>query len=174
MNALYLRTLITGIILAGTALAETTPEPIPVRLKVEDFWVELPSTPDAPESGKPVFTHAAANVKRHLDPDSGEPYVAWPHSSEPAQVRKQFLLEQREFLLGEPILVEYRVTVEGPGSFREKAGGNYRSRGRDDNFLFLLRREDGTWVGDVHPFAGGIGGGLGGGVSVDAARPHSL
>ena len=150
-------------------------EPIPVRIEVRDDWETLPSTPDDPQSEDPVITHAAVRIPRIIAPDTGEPYTTeWPFDCEPDQIHHRFLLEKREFLLGEPIVVEYRVTVEGPGEYAESAGGNYRSRGRDDNFLFLMRHEDGTWVRGVEPYSGLPGGGIGGDRAVKAEEALSL
>jgi WG containing repeat len=157
---------------SGVALAL---EPIPVQLVARDDWTKLPSTPDDPQASSPVMTHAAVSITRYVDPDSGEPYVSeWPFDCAPEQIHRAFRLEKRGFLLGEPILVEYMASVEGAGEYSEGTGCNYRSRGRDDNFMFLLRRDDGTWIRDVHPFAGGMGGGLGGSTTVKEGQPMSL
>jgi hypothetical protein len=75
-------------------------------------------------------------------------------------LRRTFRLEKKEYLLGEPLLVEFRIALDGPGQWREPIGGNYRARGRDDNFFFLMRHEDGTWVRDpyapINVYMGGI------------------
>jgi hypothetical protein len=75
-------------------------------------------------------------------------------------LRRAFRLEKKEFLPGEPILVEFRIELNGRGEWSEPIGGNYRARGRDDNFLFLMRHEDGTWVRDpyapINVYMGGI------------------
>jgi hypothetical protein len=162
------------LLLVSSAPAQTL-EPVPVIVKGQVDWVMLPPTPDDPDSPAPVITYAAVPISRAVDPETGKPYVeGWPHDCDPNDVCHTFRLEKREFLLGEPILVEYRVSLDGPGTYSEGAGGNYRSRGRDDNFLFLLRREDGAWVREVHPFSGGPGGGMGGNVTAKQGEPISL
>ncbi len=89
-------------------------------------------------------------------------------------LRFSFHTQKKEFMLGEPVLVELRIELEGPGKWSELSGGNYRSRGRDDNFLFLMRAEDGRWIPDAmgndRP---GIGGGVSGYLEVTSDRPQS-
>ena len=56
--------------------------------------------------------------------------------------------------------MEFRIELDGKGEWREPVGGNYRARGRDDNFFFLMRHEDGTWVRDPYaPIDFSMGGG---------------
>ncbi|MCC6487972.1 MAG: WG repeat-containing protein, partial [Candidatus Hydrogenedentes bacterium] len=157
------------------AYAGIMPEPIPVQVSFRNDWFLLPSTPDDAQSEAPVMTRAAACISHAVDPATGKTYEAeWPFDCAPEQVHHTFRLEKHEFLLGEPILVEYLLSIEGAGEYSEGLGGNYRSRGRDDNFLFLLRRDDGTWVRDVHPWAGGAGGGPAGALSAKEDQPASL
>jgi len=87
-----------------------------------------------------------------LDPKTWEPYDDSQNvfPCDLRDLRRTFHIEKNEFLLGEPILVEFRIKLEGQGTWREPIGGNYRARGRDDNFLFLMRRKDGTWVRDPY------------------------
>ena len=135
-------------------------------------WIRLPSSVDAPDSTAAATTYSAVCIARSVNPDTGQPYAdGLPFSCAPEDVHHAFHLEKRTFLLGEPIIVKYTVSVEGSGAFIEAGGMNYRSRGRDDNFLFLLRREDGTWIPDVQPHAGGMGGGIGAPVTIQADKP---
>ena len=116
MGPLLCRKVVRGVLFVGWAAAYGGPalEPIPVRLHVRDEWVALPSTPDDPQSAAPAMTHAAARISHFVDPESGESYDSkWPFDCTPEQVHHEFRLEKREFLLGEPILVEYLVAVEG-------------------------------------------------------------
>lgn len=166
-----------GLVLACSVSSHVAQaiEPIPVRLDVRDEWVVLPPTPDDQRSNDPVLTHAAVRIPRFIRPETQEPYDAsWPFDCKPEQVHHSFHLQRREFVLGEPILIEYRVSLEGSGEYAEGIGGNYRSRGRDDNFLFLMRHEDGTWVGQVEPYSGLPGGGLRGDHTVKEGEPISL
>lgn len=90
-------------------------------------------------------------------------------------VRRGFWIEKRKFLLGEPIVIEYRVEVDVPGTWEEPMGCNYRSVGRDDNFGFALQAEDGTWSTDVFPpLSFYSGGGLGNPSSVTHDKPLSV
>jgi hypothetical protein len=124
---------------------EAGPEEILVDLHIRAEWLPL-----SPSSDTPGTTRSALRTLRAIDPESEESYDRSKDvfRCNPTDLRRAFLLEKEEFLLGEPLLVEFRITLDGPGEWREPVGGNYRARGRDDNFLFLMRHEDGTWVRD--------------------------
>jgi len=75
---------------------------------------------------------------------------------DPDHVRRQFRMEKTRFLLGEPILVEFKIGVDGPGGWENWRWGFVD--GRDVDFAFLLRHDDGTWVPDRYKprlFSGG-------------------
>lgn len=109
-------------------------------LRVAARWTPLP---DAEIDGA---LHRAALRTLHAERD-GKPVQ---ELTVPPRLTLRFRTEGRTFLLGEPILVGLRIELQGPGEWKEWVGGNYRARGRDDNFLFLLRRSDGTWLPDVY------------------------
>ena len=149
-------------------------EVLPVELHVRQDWVRLSSPPGGPNSCSPIVTQAAVSIERAFDPETGDAYSPnWPFSCNQAEVHRTFHLEKNRFLLGEPILVEYCVTVDGSGTFGEGYGGNYRHRGRSDNFWFLMRREDGSWVADAQPFWEFGGGGMVVAAGVSANKPLS-
>lgn len=87
--------------------------------------------------------HSAVRVQQALL--DGKPMVEVPKF----EFRRRFFVPQRKLVAGEPLLVEYRVWSDGL-SWEEPVGGRYRGSGRDDNFLFLLRSEDGSWVPDPY------------------------
>jgi len=86
----------------------------------------------------------------------------------------RFGLERRTFLLGEPILARLRVTLTGSGTWNAWRGGNYRARGRDDNFLFLLRGSDGVWLPDTYGRIEVYRGGLSSAQAVTVAKPFEV
>jgi hypothetical protein len=151
--------------IAGAAQeAGNVPYPVLVEIKVHykyDRWIMAP--PVADDSGT---THSVIlSVIRAVDPQTGLPFdTSEPELAfDPKDLHHSFRLEKSEFLLGEPILVEHRIELNGPGQWDWFVGGNYRARGRDDNFSFVLRHADGRIVPDVYPKLEGVimGGGLG-------------
>ncbi len=72
-------------------------------------------------------------------------------------LHREFFLPRQELVLGEPVLVEYRVWTEGQ-PWLETMGGRYRGSGRDDNFVLLLQRGDGSWVDDPYGQVMNLGG----------------
>lgn len=135
------------------------PHEISVDLHIRAEWLKLaPVTDDVNR----VATWSAQRILRALDPKTWEPYDDSQNvfPCDLKDLRRTFHIEKNEFLLGEPILVEFRIKLEGQGTWRERIGGNYRARGRDDNFLFLMRRKDGRWVrdpyGPIQYYMGGI------------------
>jgi hypothetical protein len=139
---------------------------ISVGLHIEAEWRLLP-----PAAG----TRSALRILRAVDPQTKKPYdnSIDIFGCNPTDLRRTFHLEKKDFILGEAILVEFRVDLHGPGQWQEATGGNYRSRGRDDNFLFLMRHKDGTWVQDRYSNASGFGGGLAGSYEVSQNKPMS-
>jgi hypothetical protein len=141
---------------------EAEPEEIPVDLHIGAEWLPLSPSVDKPDSDAYILTRSALRIWRAIDPETEKPYdnskVVFDCNL--ADLRRIFRLEKREFLLGEPLLVEFRIALDGPGEWHERIGGNYRARGRDDNFLFIMRHEDGTWVRDpyapINFYMGGI------------------
>ncbi|MDQ1256664.1 MAG: hypothetical protein QG656_1263 [Candidatus Hydrogenedentes bacterium] len=163
-----------------------TPGPFPTRAEGPDKdgrirfyrsaqceWSKLPAAADDPSSPSPTMTYSAFRTTAIVDPETHVPYD--PGSSRldcnPQDVRHTFTLKKHEFILGEPIVVTYKVWLEGPGVWKEFTRGNYRSRGRDDNFLFLMRDERGEWVQDPQPKRSGMGGGLCDTPSITSLRP---
>lgn len=106
--------------------------PVEVPLKIKTFWHKLD------ESSALRFQQALLE---------GKPARAVPAFG---SVRREFRVPQRRLVLGEPLLVEYRVSNSGATQWDEPVGGRYRGSGRDDNFIFLLRGEDGQWVADPY------------------------
>ena len=127
-------------------------------MHVGDVWTVLTSPPPSEETER----HAAVRELVALDPTTGKILTADDAGPgfDPKHLRRRFRLEQRRFLLGEPIVARLEISLEGPGTFKEPIGGAYRARGRDDNFHFLLRRvDDGTFSADPYaPVLGGRGG----------------
>jgi hypothetical protein len=94
-----------------------------------------------------------------------------PGDEPKAKPRISLRLDSAEVLLGEPILVERRVEVDGPGLWEEPVGSLRGGRGGG---IFLMRHEDGSWVADT--FEGHelqTFGGIGGTVEVKKGEPHS-
>lgn len=151
------------VVAGGRARAAVEkPEQVSVDVYSVADWVRLPVPEGARAPGR-VVALSAVRILRAVDPETKEAYDASNEAlgCDPATLRREFRLEKAEFLLGEPILVELRIALEGNGAWREEFGGCYRARGRDDNFLFLMRHEDGTWVADPYApvtiYMGGIG-----------------
>ena len=110
--------------------------------RVSARWTETPCSKD----GTAALHRAARRVLRVVDREGKDVGDA----PSPPDVRMQFGLEKTTFLLGEPILARLSVTVRGEGAWREWSGGNYRARGRDGNFLFLMQRSDGSFLPDTY------------------------
>lgn len=151
------------------------PKPVSVDVHIRTEWLLLPPSLAGPDSNVPVVTRSALRTLRAVDPNTAKPYDDSNDifGCNPADLRRTFRLEKKEFLLGEPILVDFRIELHGPGCWREPMGGNYRSRGRDDNFLFLMRHADQTWVRDTYTRASGFGGGLSSSYRVTQNEPRS-
>ena len=147
---------------------------LPVRVRPE--WKALPTTQPA-GGGYAAATYSAVRIDRALDQTTGQPYNASsnPFKCEPTDLRRSFRLDKNNFLLGEPIVVEFRIELAGPGQWTEESGGNFRRRGRDDSFLFLVkRRDDSSWLQDPYgAMTAGVGGGLGGPRLVSKDNPSS-
>jgi hypothetical protein len=137
---------------------------ISVDVPVATEWVRLPATPAS-----------AIPVRRALD-HAGRPYDASLGSinCRPADLRRALHLPRTDYLAGEPIVIEMSVRLGGPGTWHEPIGGNYRGRGRDDNFRFLVRAAGGDWVPDPYErFPVMVGGGLSTTIGVSSGRPFS-
>jgi len=134
------------------------PEEVSVDLHVSAEWNPLPPLESKVDGDAHAATRSALRILRAVDSETGKPYEKKNEvfNCNPVDLRRAFRLEKKEFLLGEPLLVEFRIELDGPGEkaqalpslLAEPIGGNYRARGRDDNFLFLMHHEDGTWVRD--------------------------
>ncbi len=154
-------------------------EPVSVKIRYRhDRWIMAPPVldgelPNSSDGTRSVFYR----VVRAINPRTEQPYdLSEPtFDCDPEDLRHMFRLEKKEFILGEPILVEHRIELNGEGKFEWFTGGNYRARGRDDNYAFYLRRVDGGEVPDVYPAQGGLmfGGGLGGTREITKRTPHS-
>jgi hypothetical protein len=141
-----------------------------------DAWVMSPPVEDGADSTRSVFY----SVLRAINPRTGQPFDTTQPSfpCDPADIQHSFRLEKKEFLLGEPVLIEHRIELNGAGRWKWGMGGNYRARGRDDNYFFVLRRADGLIVPDPDPslrsFEGGyMGGGLFGSREITDGQPFS-
>lgn len=92
-----------------------------------------------------VSGQSAVAVERAYDPVTGLPHGSLDElGAAPGDLVRRFVLAQDSFLVGEPIVAELEVALEGPGTWKEPIGGNYRARGRDDNFLFVMVPERGA------------------------------
>lgn len=164
------RSLLLLLIFVPLAVADERP---PVKkaqpeAAAREEWFPLPQVPNNP-------TRAAISIWREIDIHSRKPVNRLDQlSCKIEDIRISFHLEKNEFLLGEPILVEYRMALEGPGEWKHFYGGNYRARGRDDNFLFLMRRTDGSWVRDPEAPVRGYMGGMVGSVEVKQGESKSM
>ncbi len=117
-------------------------------------WVAAPPAVDDADSADPVTTYtvlASRFVAVHSGSD--EPFADGPPQLEcdPADVVSGFALEKREFLLGEPILVNYSLALNGPGEWPWTSGGSFDGSGREGGFAFVMRGEDGPWLSDFFP-----------------------
>jgi hypothetical protein len=117
---------------------DTDDDVIAIDIHVRNAWVLLdPNT-------LPVGNRSAVAIARAHDPpnDRGEPGQGYGKLSDrgarASELRRSFHLDGRRFLLGEPIVIEHRVELAGDGAWQEPIGGNYRARGRDDNFVFVM------------------------------------
>jgi len=116
-------------------------------------WIMAPATADDPNAAEPTLTHSVVqSLLQAVEPETGKPYQGTvdPPTCKPSDLRIAFRLEKKEFLLGEPLLVEFRVELDGPGYYEWSIGGNSRTLGRDDTFSFLMRNHDGTVVPDPY------------------------
>jgi hypothetical protein len=158
---------------AGTA-PHGAPDPgdaqsLRVTIRSRRDWVRLPKSAAFPESS------SAVAIPRALDP-SGAPYVTGNAvlGADPTKLARGFRIDGRRFFVGEPLVVEHLVTLEGPGRWQEPIGGNYRGRGRDDNFAFVAVRSDGTVMRDPYdPEEVMFGGGLASTTEVTRGSPRS-
>lgn len=145
------------------------PKTVQVDVTVQADFVRLAPAGDPP-------TISALRIPRVVDPETGKPYDRSNSvlRCDPARLRRTFRLETSDVLLGEPVLVEFRIELDGPGQWDEEIGGNYRGLGRDGNFFFLMRHRDGEWVPDI--FEGHVMssfGGIGGAYSAKRGEPQS-
>jgi hypothetical protein len=91
-------------------------------------WVELEPASDPTGVFKENKTYAI--IPKQLD--------KFPEGT---QLHKSFVLEKQEYLLGEPIMIELRTWLEGPGEWEE-----LHWVGDSHDFVFLMQHEDGEWV----------------------------
>src|SRR5215471_16230769 len=125
-------------------------------------WIMAPAMADDPNAPEPTITHSVLqSLLQAVEPETGKPYQGTvdPPTCKPSDLRIAFRLEKKEFLLGEPLLVEFRVELDGPGYYEWSIGGN-STLGRDDTFSFLMRNHDGTVVQDPYEKPKFYGGGL--------------
>jgi hypothetical protein len=160
-----------ALLIATTSLVNLSDEPhiVKVDVTIQGDYVAL-----APTGTPPTFSALA--ISRVVDPETRRPYDRSNESlgCDPSQLRRTFRLEASNVLLGEPILIEFRVELNGPGRWDENVGGNYRGLGRDGNFFFLMRHADGSWVPDIFEgHAMTSYGGLGGSCTVKHGEPYS-
>jgi hypothetical protein len=139
-----------------------------------DVTFQVDSIAIAPAGDPPTLS--AIRIPRVVDPETGKPYDRSNRvlRCDPARLRRTFRLEASDVILGEPILVELRVELDGPGEWDEEVGGNYRGLGRDGDFYFLMRHRDGAWVPDIYEgHAVSSFGGLSGSSAVRRDEPFS-
>lgn len=132
-------------------------------------WIELP------KSALPAGNRAAVGIRRAVDPASQKPYDGTfdKLGADPRQLVRSFRLADRQLLLGEPIVVEHQVALRGSGTWQEPIGGNYRARGRDDNFFFVMVHADGTRVPDPYGPERWMMGGISTTIKVQDGKPMS-
>jgi hypothetical protein len=138
--------------------------------KLEEIQVEV----TAAWQWLPLSGSHALRVRRAVD-GAGKPYVTTlPHGCAPEQLRRSLTFDKKSYLLDEPIVIEMRVEAEGSCRWHEPVGGNYRGRGRDDNFLFLVQHAGAGFVADPYGTqAIYIGGGLSSMTEVERGKPFS-
>lgn len=123
---------------ASQATMPQEPDPIDgdeigVDVHVRHEWIALPT------ARLPKGTQSAVAIPRAYDPETGEGYGELSDlGADPHDLVRGFVLDGDRFLLGEPIVLEHVVKLEGPGIWEETLGGNYRARGRDDNYAVVL------------------------------------
>ncbi|HEX8200802.1 MAG TPA: hypothetical protein VF590_09960, partial [Isosphaeraceae bacterium] len=166
-----MRTFRSALLIAAIPLPCLGAEPTAIRVEVtsQTDFIRL-----APAGDPPTFS--VLRIPRVIDPETGRPYDRSNRvlNCDPARLRRMFRLETSEVLLGEPVLIEFRIELDGPGRWDEGIGGNYRGLGRDGNFFFLMRHQDGAWVPDIFEGHGlSSFGGLGGSYTVKRGKPQS-
>lgn len=114
-------------------VGEVNGDEIPIDVHVRQEWIALPS------DRLPQGTQSAVAIPRAYDPETGEGYGELADlGADPNDLVRGFVLDRDRFLLGEPIVLEHVVKLDGAGSYQETLGGNYRARGRDDNYAVIL------------------------------------
>ena len=134
-----------GLIVASvSACLGGEPEVIKVDVALKREHVALPRSGDPP-------TLSTVMISRVIDPKTGRPYDRSNSvlGVDLGHLRRTFRLEASEALLGEPVLVEFRIELDGPGRWDEPVGGFSRGLGRDGRFFFVMRHKDGAWVPDI-------------------------
>jgi hypothetical protein len=164
MRRRFLFTIILS--LAGVVVLSHAGEKRAPRQEVSiDLHVGAEWSPVFPSTAVPdgdATTLSAFRILRAVDPETNKRFDTSNDvfGCNPADLHRTFRIQKTEFLLAEPILVDFSIRLDGPGEWNEPVGGNYRARGRDDNFLFVMKHEDGTWVRDpyapVTMYMGGI------------------
>lgn len=177
VRILCLATLGLTVIVSAVAQESIEPKAVEIDTYYRVSWIMAPDVAAEPPAEGRGTRSLLLSVIRAVDPNTGLPYDnSIPKLGFAAKdLRHFFRLEKSEFVLGEPILVEHRIELNGPGELEWSVGGNYRARGRDDNFSFILRREDGLIVPDVYPKLEGLvfGGGLGWNPTISRGQPLS-
>ncbi len=111
----------------------TNAEEIRIDVHVRTDWIPLDAARLEPHS------RSAVAIARAYDAETGEPFGHLDAlGADPRHLVRGFHIATKTLLVGEPIVVEHRIALEGPGTWKEPLGGNYRARGRDDNFLFVV------------------------------------
>ncbi|MBN2497723.1 MAG: hypothetical protein JXR96_24225 [Deltaproteobacteria bacterium] len=136
-------------------------EGLEIEIRIKPYWLELPPA---------GATRSALRFNRAIEAEA----VESPAPDIPQGLARSFRLERHDFLLGEPIPVEFRIEVQA-GKWTEHIGGNYRARGRDDNFLFVLLDAEGKAVLDPYgdPASLVYMGGLSSSYDVRPGKPRS-
>lgn len=116
-----------------------------IHTAIADFIAELQAPPDGTGwAMTESFSGGASAVLTDVGPHPDNFRFHGLTLASPTAIRRGFVLgPRREWLLGEPLVVEFRVEVTGPDVWPEYEGGNYRGLGRDDNFFFVLEPAEG-------------------------------
>lgn len=143
---------------------------IRIDVHVRHEWIALPS------DRLPKGTQSAVAIPRAYDPETGKGYGELADlGADPLHLVRGFTLDGDRFLVGEPIVLEHVVKLEGPGTWEETLGGNYRARGRDDNYaIVLVAKPSGEVVPDLFGEPGFHMGGLSTRLKITRQSPQSV
>ncbi len=115
-----------------------------LRRQFPSVWVKL----RAQTSSSDVTTTSALPIPGAAPPTSDIEFeqLRLQLGYDVRELRRTFDVEQKRFLLGEPILVRFAIELSGDGAWTIDDWFYYNNR--DETFLMLLRDSDGNWVSD--------------------------